>query len=353
MKQIVSLTAFCLLCLAAFTQPCNSLRYQDTIFHRVDTSIYYFGTATPFGVLAQPQDLLLDIYEPAGDTLTKRPLIVFEFGGGFTIGWRSEPDIPQFCQYFAKCGYVVASIDYRIGLNPLDTASTVRAFYRGVQDERSAIRYLAANAQQFRIDTNYITLTGTSAGCFCAFAQAFMTDSDRPVQTYGSFLEPDDQLCMDCSGNNDFGLRIPQILAIVNCWGAMLDTSYIEATEHTPVISFHGDQDILVPYVYGYPFQVPVFPRVYGSVPIHERLTNAGIPNVLHTLVGYGHEPELLAPQVNDTIYNYARLFLFDLLKPVPSPITGDTMLCAGMTGSYSVINTAGSRYCWSLTGNG
>lgn len=229
--------------------------------------------------------------------MSKRPLIIFQFGGGFTIGWRSQPDIPGFCNYFAKCGYAVASIDYRIGLNPLDTNSTIRAYYRGVQDERSAIRYLCQRAPQFKFDTSLVLLTGTSAGCFCAFANAFTTDADRRASTFGSFLEPDDLGCMDCSGNNDFNQHIPHIKAIVNQWGAIMDTSLIEAGENTPVISFHGNQDILVPYVYGYPFQLPVFPKVYGSVPVHERLTNLGILNVLHPLVGYGHEPHYLLPR--------------------------------------------------------
>lgn len=353
MKRILLLVFSVQLYIVAQAQNCNSQRYQDTIFHDVTISTYKFGTATPFGLLAQPQDLYLDIYEPTGDTLSKRPIIVFQFGGGFTIGWRSEPVIPQFCDYFAKCGYVVASIDYRIGLNPADTNSTVRAYYRGVQDERSALRYLCQRASQFRFDTSLITLTGTSAGCFCAFANGFTTDADRPASTFGSFLEPGDMGCMDCSGNNDFGKRIPRIMAIVNQWGAIMDTALIEASENIPVLSFHGDQDILVPYVYGYPFQLPVFPKVYGSVPIHQRLTNLGIPNRLNTLEGYGHEPELLAPNLNDTIYNDTRLFLFDLLKPHTSAITGPATVCAGTTATYSVLNTPGSRYCWAVSDNG
>lgn len=338
----------------AQAQQCNSQRYQDTIFHSVtETDGIYFGTATPFGALALPQDLLLDFYEPANDTLTHRPLIVFQFGGGFTIGWRSQPAIPAFCNYFAKCGYAVASIDYRIGLNPLDTASTVRAYYRGVQDERSAIRYLCAHAQQYKFDTSLIILTGTSAGCFCAFANAFTTDANRPLASFGSLLEPNNLGCLDCSGNTDLGFHIPHIKAIVNQWGAIMDTSFIEATENTPVISFHGDQDNAVPYVYGYPFQLPVFPQVYGSVPIHERLTNLGITNVLHPLVGFGHEPELLNPQLNDTVYNYARPFLFELLKPHTSEIVGDSMACEHSTAHYLVANTTGSKYCWNIIGNG
>ncbi len=335
-------------------QNCNSLRYQDTIFRSVtNTTGIYFGTATPYGALAQPQDLFLDIYEPANDTLTKRPLIVFQFGGGFLIGWRTEPVIPEFCEYFAKCGYVVATIDYRLGFNATDQNSAMRAVYRGIQDERSAIRFLSARASQFRIDTSLIFLTGTSAGCFCALANAYMQETDRPAPTFGIPLEPADLGCPDCSGNNDLGHHIPRIKGVINQWGAILDTAYIEPGEDVPVISFHGDNDNIVPYGVGYPFSIPLFPPVYGSQPIHQRLNNLGVINELHTLTGYGHEPELLNAHLNDTIRNYSRMFLFNLLKPVTSDITGGTVSCLGSLSHYSVINTPGSRYCWSLTGNG
>lgn len=339
----------------ANAQSCNSQRYIDTVFHNVTTTTdVYFGTATPYGLFAQPQDLYMDIYEPANDTVSKRPVIVYQFGGGFVIGWRTEPDIPAFCTYFAQLGYVVVTIDYRIGLNALDTNSSVRAFYRGVQDERSAIRYLCQNASQYKLDTNYIFLAGTSAGCFCGLANAFMTDADRPAETFGSTLEPDDLGCMDCSGNTDYGKRMPKLAGIINCWGAMLDTNLINPGENTPVVSFHGDQDPLVPYDYGFPFQVNVFPQVFGSHLIHKRLTTLGIRNELHPLVGYGHEPELTAPDLNDTIYNYSRKFLYPILQPNTSAITGDTLVCTGNSlVTYSVLATQGSEYCWQVNGGG
>jgi PKD repeat protein len=353
MKRSLVLFSFVYAITACAQTNCSSLRYQQPVFDSVAiTSGIYFGTATPYGVLALPQDLYLDFYEPYGDTLSKRPLIVFQFGGGFAIGWRSEPVIPDFCKFFAQHGYAVASIDYRLGFN-VDSQSTVRAMYRAMQDERAALRFLAANANLFRIDTNNIFLTGTSAGCFSALGNCFMSEADRPASTYGYLLEPNDLGCMDCSGNNLFGKRIPKIKAIINQWGAILDTALITANENIPVISFHGDQDLLVPYEYGFPFQLPVFPSVYGSKPIHERLTHLGILNELRPLVGFGHEPELLNPQLNDTIRNYSRNFLFKLLKPNTSVISGEAAVCKSQSVTYSVTNTAGSSYCWTLSGNG
>lgn len=353
MKRTLLLFSYLWVYCANAQNNCSSLRYQQPVFDSVVTTTgIYFGTATPYGALALPQDLYLDFYEPYGDTLAKRPLIVFQFGGGFAIGWRAEPVIPDFCKFFAQHGYAVASIDYRLGFN-VDSQSTVRAMYRAMQDERAALRFLASNAQPFRIDTNNLFLTGTSAGCFSALGNCFMSEADRPAPTYGYLLEPNDLGCMDCSGNNLFGQRIPSIKAIINQWGAILDTSLITANENIPIISFHGDQDLLVPYEYGFPFQLPVFPPVYGSKPIHERLTSLGILNELRPLVGYGHEPELLNANLNDTIRLYSRDFLFKLLKPSTSSITGTTQICKSQLATYSVTATDGSTYCWLLNGNG
>lgn len=144
MKANIYLLLFILLVNRIAAQTCHSLRYQDTIFHSFTvTSGIQFATATPYGVLAQPQSLYLDIYEPSNDTLSKRPVIVFQFGGGFLIGTRNQPPIPKFCEYFAKCGYVVVAIDYRIGFNTVSTGSAERAVVRSVQDQRAAIRHLA------------------------------------------------------------------------------------------------------------------------------------------------------------------------------------------------------------------
>ncbi len=107
-------------------------------------------------------------------------------------------------------------------------------------------------------------------------------------------------------------------------------------------------------YDYGYPFQLPfVFPEVYGGLPIHQRMADIGVLDSWHPLVGYNHEPELTAPWLNDTIYNYSRKFLWPLLKPQTSDITGDSIVCQHAVASYSVVNTPGSWYCWQLTGNG
>ncbi len=351
MRQSLLLLMF--ICFSLYINAqCTSRRYLDTVFHHVTvTSAIQFGSATTQAGL--PQDLYLDFYEPTGDTLSSRPLIVYAFGGAFLIGTRNQPPIPAYCTYYAQCGYAVASIDYRIGFNVLSTGSAVRAVYRAAQDLRASVRFLCQRYPQYRIDTNAIFLTGSSAGCFSALHSCFMEPSDVPSDVQGIPLEPNDLGCYDCATNADNNRRMPLIRGIMNHWGAMLDTIFIRPTpkDNVPVISLHGDQDNLVPFTSASPFGYPVFPVVDGSVPIHKRLTTLGVKNELHPLYGYSHEPWLLAPQLLDTCFKYEKPFLYSILKPQPLAISGDSALCINTAGTYTVQQRAGSHYCWTYPG--
>jgi hypothetical protein len=319
MKRGLVAFLLCSLC-ATLSAQCTSDRYTAPVFPNVTVnSGILFGSAVPYGSIL-PENLYLDIYEPAGDTLTQRPLIVYAFGGGFLIGTREDPPIPTYAGYLAQCGYVVASIDYRIGFNVLDSNSAIRAVYRGVQDLRGAVRFLCQNYAQYGIDTTAIFLNGSSAGCFSGLHSCFMEQSDAPACIYGTLLEPTDLGCMDCADNTDNNERMPLIKGMVSHWGAILDTTFIRATvkDNVPTICLQGNQDNIVPYTAGPPFSIPIFPIVYGSVPIVARLLDLNIKTELHTFIGYGHEPWLLAPQLIDTCYVYELPFMYSILQPKP-----------------------------------
>ena len=335
--------------------PCESNRYIEEVFSNYTLqSGIYFGSADPYGLVSN-QDLYLDIYMPAGDTLSKRPVIVHKFGGGYAIGWRSEPNIPAFAEEYTKRGYVFISIDYRLGFNPLESASAERAVYRGIQDLRAALRYIAQNANTYGIDTSHIFLTGTSAGSISALGQTYMNETDRPNSTFGTFLEPADLGCSNCSGNNYFNQQEVKIHGIINNWGAVLDTSLIDIitdpADNVPVISFHGTNDNAVKYVEGPPFSVPYFPNMQGSYLLHQRLNHQGIINELHPLVGFGHEPQLLNPELTDTIVKYGTHFLYKIMQGEDENILGDSLVCINEIAHYSIPYTLGNSYCWEVIG--
>jgi PKD repeat protein len=355
MKKIFYIIVFtCLLNTLLFSQyNCTqNNRYLDSVFQQVNiTTGIKFGEANPYNPLVSNQELFLDIYEPVGDTVLARPLIVHAFGGGFISGNRTGDDIPYWGSEYAKKGFVFVSVDYRIGYNPLDGGSTERAAYRCMQDIRAALRYLADNTQTYKLDLDNFYLTGNSAGSIGGLISVFMDDNDRPASTYGTFFESSDLGCMDCSGNSNFNNQKVPVKAHINLWGAVYDTSYIDVAanpeDNVPVISFHGTADGSVPYESGNPYGLPIFPVVYGSYPIHLRMTNQGIRNELVPFPGFPHEPEGQYPWVSDTIVSKASKFIYPILYGDSARILGDNSLCSDSSKTYSAEIHSGSSYCW------
>ena len=230
-------------------------------------------------------NLKMDIFQPTGDTLTKRPLIMMIHSGAFINGTKDNQDMQALCDSFARRGYVTCSIDYRLNFNPFSSSSAERAVYRGLQDAAAAIRFLKAQRLTYKIDTNYIFPWGSSAGGFTALNLAYLNDSERPASTFTS----PDLKCINCVGNTY--PHTCKVQAIVNCWGAVGNTNWINASNNNvPAILFHGDQDGTVPYNVGNPFGLSTLPTTYGSFSINQRLNAQNIYHEFYTGVGKGHE---------------------------------------------------------------
>jgi acetyl esterase/lipase len=103
--------------------------------------------------------LVVDIYTPP-DGATRRPLVLFIHGGGWTGGHTRHSgalsDFPGVLAKLASEGFVVASLEYRLtGEAP---------FPAQLQDARAALRYLKANAAKYGIDPSRTGVWGGSAG---------------------------------------------------------------------------------------------------------------------------------------------------------------------------------------------
>lgn len=121
-----------------------SYRYQQEIFSNVTvTSDIVFGANDD--VNGNPVTLLLDIYEPMGDTLSVRPMLIMAHGGSFLGGTKTDPDVVAICESFAKRGYVTCSYEYRVGIQGFipNAATATDAVYRAVQDGKAAVRFFA------------------------------------------------------------------------------------------------------------------------------------------------------------------------------------------------------------------
>jgi len=128
---------------------------------KVEESLY---KKTPQG------DLKIHIHFPPGWTAQdKRPAIVFFFGGGWTSG-RVEQFEPQ-AQYLAQRGMVAARADYRVRSRHGTTPD------KCVEDAKSAVRWLRANAAELGLDPQRIVASGGAAGGHIAACTATIPEA--------------------------------------------------------------------------------------------------------------------------------------------------------------------------------
>jgi acetyl esterase len=116
-------------------------------------------------------ELNLHVFHPPGGTANdRRPAIVFFFGGGWKSGAYTQ-FVPQ-SEYFAARGIVAFAADYRIGSKHKTTPDVC------VEDAKSAMRFVRANAAKYGVDPDKLIASGGSAGGHLAAATAFVADFD-------------------------------------------------------------------------------------------------------------------------------------------------------------------------------
>jgi hypothetical protein len=160
MKRFFTLTFFSLIVLGLNAQT----RYVDEIFTEVavESDIVYANNVTVITGMPVPVDIQLDVYTPVGDTETNRPLIkVFHTGNflpplinGQINGDKTDPYVVDMIERLVRRGYVVASVNYRLGWNPISpdqdvrTETLINAAYRGVQDSHAATRFFRKSVEE-------------------------------------------------------------------------------------------------------------------------------------------------------------------------------------------------------------
>jgi alpha/beta superfamily hydrolase len=297
---------------------CSGGRYYQDVFPTFTlTSDVTYGEA--INVSGDVQSLELDVYEPEGDTLNQRPLLILAHGGSFVFGSKTGLDVVALCNKFVKLGYVVVSIEYRLGFGGLPSVtSATQAVYRATSDMKAAIRFFRKSLDDgnpYKIHPDYIFTGGVSAGAFTALHAAYIDEeSEIPAEvdpiTFGG-VEGN-------SGNPGFPSNTR---AVVNLCGAIGDTSWINEGD-VPNISMHGTNDGTVPYatdvisVFGFNLLT-----VDGSASIAQRMNNLGIDHEFITWQGADHVPFVSDANYQDSVYQFVIPFLGNLLGCDPTGV--------------------------------
>ncbi len=135
---------------------------------KMDESEWTGGTAyerLPYASISEAT--YLDLYVPEGDPA---PLFVMIHGGGFFYNDSQSRQAQWMFRYFRDHGYACASINYRL--------SSEAGYPAPIEDVKSAVRFLRANADKYGFNADKIVIWGESAGAYLAMMAA-LTDDTR------------------------------------------------------------------------------------------------------------------------------------------------------------------------------
>jgi len=304
---------------------CDGARYRYRIFDdiSVDYDIIYGSNISATGTNIS---LVMDIYQPAGDFVTNRPVVVVAHGGFFLGGSNDGSDVVPLCQDLARMGYVAVSISYRLGISNFFAleSSLQEAVVRGVQDAKAAVRYLrkthAEDGNTWGIDPERIVLGGSSAGAFIALHSAYVNDLSE-VPSSVNFNA--NGLSGGIEGDSGSPGYSSALLSIFSISGAIGDDAWISSGD-MPVVSTHGTSDGTVPFGTGYVQLSGINVTIVdGSEIIHNTTDLLGIDNCFHVFPGAGHTPHAASTQYYDTTRAVTVGFTSRQVCPLYPPICG------------------------------
>lgn len=245
-------------------------------------------------------DLALDLYSPA-DLTGPVPGIIFIHGGGWRSGKRQ--DYRLYTSRFARHGYVVATITYRLG--------AAGYFPNCVEDAKCAVRWMRANAAELNVDPDRIAVIGGSAGGHLAMMVGYSSDVPELEGTGGhAGVSSAVQAVIDIYGPVDFTVYPERDHRLVTTF---LQGTYEEKTEtyvkaspityvdadDPPTLIIHGTIDSLVP--------------VTQSDLLAERFQALGKMYWYDRMDGWPHAMDVANP-VNQRVEQVAIAFLEEVL---------------------------------------
>lgn len=283
---------------------CDGTRYINQVFpsHTLTSGIEYGQNTTFCGA---EQNMLLDIYEPAGDTASKRPVLIVNFGGSFIGGSRTAGDVVSICKDFARRGYVTVAPEYRLfGFCGLPNQPTMLdVVVKAVGDQKAAIRFMREHASEYRIDTNFVFLSGISAGAILALHTAYIDDTLEVPDYVAEAINNNGGIEGNTSNNYQYNSSVQGVWSMS---GGLHFASWIDANDPL-LINIHETGDATVPYDRGFAqvSGINIIELDGGNI-MHQRTTELSKPDVFFSIDGNGHTAYIGKPYIMDSLKNSA-----------------------------------------------
>lgn len=288
-------------------------RYESEIFDVVNKTIVEYTDVYDWSSFDSGLDM--DIYQPANDTVTSRPLLIFAHGGTYVAGNKNNPTMVSLCEAFAKRGYVTASIQYRLTSplnlilpNAYDIFS--QTVLNSVSDMKAAVRFFRKdffeNGNSYGINPNQIFVGGNSAGAVTA-AHLSVIDENQVPNEFQSYFD----IAGGIEGNSGNYGYSSQVSGAVLLAGAINSLDFIDA-EDTPIVSLQAIDDNTIFYNCENAIGNSSLPILCGAGEIHNKLDDVGIINDLFTFQSGGHSAPM--SNIDDITIPFISDFLYELI---------------------------------------
>ncbi len=198
---------------------------------------------------ANKTGLKLWIFEPEGHKKSdKRPVVVFFFGGGWRSGTPGQFEMQ--CKYLAARGMVAMTADYRVSSRQQTKATAC------VEDGKSAVRWIRANAKKLGVDPKRIAAGGGSAGGHVAAAIGMVPGFESKGEDHEVSSVPNALLLFNPAvvlAPIPGKFEIPDDKAASRMERMGVQAEKLSPYHHVrkglpPTIIFHGTNDSAVPY---------------------------------------------------------------------------------------------------------